>query len=360
MPRAAVSFRLGIPPVVGTVALDPPQDGEVRMRIEACAICHSDLGYVDGAWGGDVPAVFGHEAAGTVLEIGPGVEGLAEGDLAVLCLVRSCGACARCAEARPALCEGRFRLDDESPIRLPDGRRVRQGLRCGAFADEVVVHASQVIPLGDGVSAAAGCVIGCGVLTGIGAVEHVSGLEPGGSVAVVGVGGVGVNALQGAVLGEASLRIAIDVSAARLRSAPDFGATHVVDARAGDAVRQVRALAGGGGVDVAVVTVGAAAAVAQSIDLVRPGGTVVLVGMPPAGELVSFDAGALAHEGKRILGTKLGDARPGLDVPRIVDLYRAGRIRLDELVTATYPLDQVDRALDEARAGRGLRTVIVP
>jgi S-(hydroxymethyl)glutathione dehydrogenase / alcohol dehydrogenase len=358
MPRAAVCHTFSAPLAVEAVTLDPPGPDEVRVRVTACAVCHSDVAYAAGAWGGDLPAVFGHEACGTVVEAGEGTR-LAEGDRVVVSLVRSCGACARCRDGAPALCAARFRLDEASPIRLADGRRAAQGMRCGTFADEAVVHASQAVPIPDGVPDTSACLIACAVMTGYGAAVRDAGIAPGASVVVLGAGGVGLNAVQGAVVAGAGEVIAIDVSAAKLVAAAALGATRGIDATATDPVAAVTEHTDGGA-DAVIVTAGSAAAVDQGLACLRRGGTLVVVGMPPSGELARFDPGALAHDGKRIVGSKLGSARPAEDVPRIAELYREGRLRLDELVTATYPLEGINEAVAAMRRGEAIRNVIVP
>jgi S-(hydroxymethyl)glutathione dehydrogenase / alcohol dehydrogenase len=359
MPRAAVCHGFGQPLSVEEVTLDPPGEDEVRVRITACAVCHSDVAYADGAWGGTLPAVFGHEACGVVAETGPGVEALAPGDRVVVSLIRSCGACARCRDGAPALCEARFRLDEDSPIRLAGGGRAQQGMRCGAFADEAVVHASQAVPIMAGPPDTSACLIACAVMTGMGAVVHDAAVEPGTAVVVIGAGGVGLNAVQAAALAGAAHVIAVDVAASKLRSALALGATGVVDASAADPVAEIRAATGGAGADSVIVTAAAAGAVDQGLSCLRRGGTLVVVGMPPNGEHASFDAGALAHDGKRIVGSKLGSSRPAQDVPRIAGLYAAGRLKLDELVTATYPLERINDAMGAMRRGEAIRNVIV-
>jgi len=358
MPRAAVCHAFSEPLTVEEVTLDPPGPEEVRVRVTACAICHSDVAYGAGAWGGELPAVFGHEACGIVVETGPGAP-LAEGDRVVVSLVRSCGGCARCREGAPALCAARFRLDEVSPIRLGDGRRAAQGMRCGTFADQAVVHASQAVPISERVPDASACLIACAVMTGFGAAVRDAGIEPGANVVVLGAGGVGLNAIQGAAIAGAVEVIAIDVSAAKLAAAAALGATQGIDGTAGDPVAAVTE-ATDGGADAVIVTAGSAAAVDQGLACLRRGGTLVVVGMPPTGELARFDPGALAHDGKRIVGSKLGSARPAEDVPRIAELYRQGRLRLDELVTATYRLEEINVAVAAMHRGEAIRNVIVP
>jgi S-(hydroxymethyl)glutathione dehydrogenase/alcohol dehydrogenase len=359
VPLAAVCRSFAEPLSVEEVRLEPPGPGEVRVRIRACAVCHSDVAYAAGAWGGELPAVYGHEACGEVIEVGAGVSSPRPGERVVVSLIRSCGACPRCRGGAPALCEATFPLDERSPIVLADGTRAVQGMRCGTFADEAVVHASQAVAIPDGVPDTSACLIACAVMTGVGAVVHDAAVSAGQSVVVIGVGGVGLNAVQAAADAGADVT-AVDVSAAKLATARALGAARTIDASATDAVAEVRAATGGAGADVAVVTAGSAAAVDQGLACVRRGGTLVCVGMPPSGQAAMFDPGALAHDGKRIVGSKLGSSQPAADVPRIAALYAEGRLRLDELVTATYPLEHINDAIGSMRRGEAIRNVIVP
>ena len=352
MPRAAVCRRFGEPFSLEDVSLSDPREGEVRVRLEACAICHSDVAYADGAWGGRVPTVLGHEACGLVAETGPGVA-LRTGQRVVVSLIRHCGACGRCRAGEPALCTAAFGLDERSPIALAGGGRMEQGLRCGAFAEEVVVHASQAVPVPRHLPAASLSVLGCAVLTGVGAAERAGAVRPGDTVVVIGSGGVGLNAIQGAVIAGAERVIAIDVADEKLAAARLFGATAAVNARTADPAAAVEAA------DVVIATAGSARAVEQGLALLRRGGTLVVVGMPASGEEARFDPTQLAHDGMRIVGTKMGSARPADDIPRLVALYEDGRLKLDELVTATYPLDRINEAADAMRRGEAIRNVIV-
>jgi Zn-dependent alcohol dehydrogenase len=353
VPRAAVCRRFGEPFSLEDVSLSDPREGEVRVRLEACAICHSDVAYAAGAWGGRVPTVLGHEACGLVAETGPGVASLRTGQRVVVSLIRHCGACARCRAGEPALCTAAFGLDERSPIALAGGGRIEQGLRCGAFADEVVVHASQAVPVPRHLPAASLSVLGCAVLTGVGAAERAGAVRPGDTVVVIGSGGVGLNAIQGAVIAGAERVIAIDVADEKLAAARLFGATAAVNAHTTDPAAAVEAA------DVVIATAGSARAVEQGLALLRRGGTLVVVGMPASGEEARFDPTQLAHDGMRIVGTKMGSARPADDIPRLVALYEDGRLKLDELVTATYPLDRINEAADAMRRGEAIRNVIV-
>ena len=357
MTRAAVCHRFGDPMTVEEVALASPREGEVRVRLEACAVCQSDVAYAAGAWGGRVPVVLGHEACGLVAEAGPAVSALQPGQRVIVSLIRHCGACERCAAGEPTLCETRFPLDERSPIRFAGGDPIVQGLRTAAFAEEVVVHASQVVPVPRHLPAASLSVLGCAVMTGVGAAQRAGRVGPGQAVAVIGAGGVGLNAIQGAAIAGADAVIAIDVADEKLAAAEAFGATAVVNARSSDPVAAVRELAGGA--DVAIATAGSARVVEQGLVLLRRGGTLVVVGMPASGEEARFDPTLLAQDGLRIVGTKMGSARPADDIPRLVALYEDGRLKLDELVTATYPLEAIDDAVASMRRGEAVRNVIV-
>lgn len=356
--RAAVCDAFGTPLDVRRALLAPPGPGEVRVRVEACAICHSDVAYAEGAWGGDLPAVYGHEICGIVEQAGAGVDSPAPGQRVVAGLVRFCGACDRCRAGEPALCSTRFALDERSPLSSPDGAAIAQGLRCGGFAEQVTLHASQAVPLPDGVPPASASVIACAVMTGLGAVENTAQVVPGMSVAVIGTGGVGLNSIQAAAIAGADPVIALDLQPAKLEAARAFGATHTVDASAAGAVGELVELTGGGA-DVVISTAGSPRAVEQGLASTRRGGALVVVGMPATGRMASFDPGLLAHDGKRILGSKLGSARPHDLVPRIAGLYASGALRLDELVTATCRLEDINAAMDSMRAGAAVRNVIV-
>ncbi len=355
--RAAVCHEFGAPLRVEDVELAPPGDGEISVCVRACAICHSDVSLVDGWWGGTLPAVYGHEAAGVVTEVGAGVGRLSPGDSVVVTLVRFCGRCYFCALGLPALCETQFALDETSPLRSSSGAPIAQGLRTAAFAEQVTVHASQAVAVPAEIPAASACLLACGVATGLGAVTGTAKVEAGSSVVVVGTGGVGLNSVQGAALSGAHPIVAVDVSPPKLEVARSFGATHT--AGPADVLETVSRLTEGRGADYVVVTVGAPSVIEQSIPLARRGGAVVIVGMAADGQTASFDPTAVAHDGIRILGSKVGSVRPPVDLPKLAELYLAGRLKLDELVSRKYPLDAINKAFDDARRGEALRNVIV-
>ncbi len=358
--RAAVCHAFDEPLRVEEVDLREPGVGEVGLRVVACAICHSDVVYRSGAWGGHLPAVYGHEAAGVVERVGAGVSGVTEGDHVVVTLVRACGACSQCLDGRPALCDGHpaLPISRDSPLRLTDGTSVTQGLRVGAFAEHVTVHASQAIPIPAEVPLESAALLGCGVITGVGSVLRTAAVEVGSSVGIIGVGGVGLNAVQGAVLAGAGTILCIDLAESKLAAAVTFGATHTCNAGEQDVAEVVAGLTGGRGLEYVIVTAASVAAVEQALALVASGGAVVLVGMPP-NATVPIAPEVLADYGIRILGSKVGSSVPRIDVPRLAELYLQGRLRLDELISARFPLDQIDAAIGTAERGEALRAVLV-
>jgi S-(hydroxymethyl)glutathione dehydrogenase/alcohol dehydrogenase len=357
--KAAVCREFKQPLAIEEIGLAAPQAGEVRVRIAACAICHSDVMAIEGAWGGELPAVFGHEAAGVVEEIGAGVARIAPGDHVVVTLLRSCGDCRFCAEGQAPLCETRLPLDERSPLRAGDGSSIRQGLRTGAFAEQVVVHASQVAVIPRSVPLESASLLACGVITGVGAVVNTAAVRPGSHVVTIGTGGVGLNCVQGAALSGARINIAIDVSDQKLAAARRFGASHTLNPRQADARDAVGSLTGGRGADYVFVAAGSAAAIEQGVKLLRRGGTLVVVGMTADGAMVQFEAVNIADHALRILGSKMGSTRLRVDIPILVDWYLQGRLKLDELISARYRLEQINEAIASAANGAVLRNVIV-
>jgi len=357
--KAAVCRAFGTPLVVEEVEIAAPRAGEVKVKLAACAICHSDISYAEGAWGGDLPAVYGHEAAGVVAEVGPGVAGVAPGDHVVVTLIRSCGHCRSCARDLPVACETRFPLDRDTPLHGAGGEALVHGLRTGAFAEYVVVEASQVVAIPDDIPFDSASLLACGVITGFGAVTNTAAVPAGSDVVVIGTGGVGLNAVQGAAHVGARSVVAVDLSDDKLAAARRFGATATVNPGRQDLAAAVRAATDGRGADYVFVTVGAKAAFDQSYGLLAPAGAVVLVGMPASGVLSAFDPGTLAGASQRILGSKMGSARIADDIPRLVGLYRAGRLKLDELITGRYALEEINEAIASVNRGEALRNVIL-
>jgi S-(hydroxymethyl)glutathione dehydrogenase/alcohol dehydrogenase len=355
--RAAVCRAFGAPLVLETVELDPPGPGQVGVRLAACAICHSDIAYKEGAWGGSLPAVYGHEAAGHVTAVGQGVRALAPGDRVLVTLIRSCGACPACARAAPTSCHHAWDARS-SPLRDAGGAAVAQGMNTAAFAEAVTVDASQCVKLPPDLPLDEAALLACGVITGVGAVVNTARVRPGDSVAVIGAGGVGLNAIQGAALAGAARIVAIDRAPEKLEAAGAFGATDALLAGP-EAAGAVRALTGGAGVDFAFVTVGAPPVIEAAPALLAPGGRVVVVGMAASGTSVGYDPVSLAAMNQGLLGSRMGETVLARDIPWLIEHWRTGRLHLAPLITGRYPLERINEAIADAARGAARRNVIV-
>ncbi len=357
--KAAVCHEFGKPLVIEELDLALPRSGEIKVKLAACAICHSDIHYMDGAWGGDLPAVFGHEAAGVVEATGPNVADVEPGDHVLVTLLRACGQCFFCDQGDPNMCEGSVPLDEKGPIHRSDGTEIKQGLRTGAFAEYVVVDESQIAVIPKEIPLDAASLLSCGVITGLGAVVNTAKVPSGSSVVVIGTGGVGLNSVQGAALCGAQRIIALDISDAKLEAAKGFGATHTINPAKEDPREAVRALTNGRGADYVFVTVGSTKAIEQAFGLLRKIGTLVIVGMPPEGAMAAFEVLEFADQSQRILGSKMGNTRLRVDIPKLVDLYGQGRLKLDELISNRYPLEEINEAIASVKETEALRNVIV-
>jgi len=356
--KAAVCREFGKPLVIEDVTLRPPGAGEVEVKLAACAICHSDILYASGAWGGFLPAVYGHEAAGHVTGVGAGVSNYAVGDTVLVTLIRSCGHCVSCGAGQPARCE--TAVDRvHGPLTALDGGDMEQGLQTGAFAEMVVVDHTQLAKIPADMALDAACLLSCGVITGVGAATNTAKIKPGSTVAVIGAGGVGLNAIQGAVICGASRVFAIDLSQEKLDAAREFGATDGVLASAEKPHRIVKEMNGGRGVDYVLVTVGAIQAYQSASRYLCIGGTLVMVGMPPSGEKISVEPVMIAAASHSMTGSNMGDTVLSRDIPWLVSLYQQGRLKFDELVTRRYKLDQINEAIADTVAGNTRRNVIV-
>lgn len=355
--KAAVCHAFGEPFVIEDIEIRAPEGNEVEVTLAACAICHSDISYADGIWGGSLPAVYGHEAAGTVTALGPHARGVALGDKVVVTLIRSCGTCPSCATARPTNCETPYD-GDHGPIKTAQGGKLHQAMACGGFAEKVVVDASQVVTLPEGIGMEAASLLACGVITGIGAVVNVAKVRPGQDVVVIGAGGVGLNAIQGAVIAGARRIVAVDMEPSKLDIAKQFGATDAVLASTDAPWRAAKALIGRGA-DAVLVTVGVAAVYDQAPRYLAKGGNVVMVGMPASGAFSQYEAGNFAAAGQGMIGSKMGDVVIKRDIPWMVDLYKQGRLKLDELISGTWTLEQINEAIADTRTGAAKRNVIL-
>jgi Zn-dependent alcohol dehydrogenase len=355
--RAAICREHGQPLAIEEVTLDPPGPGQIAVRLAACAICHSDLAYVAGAWGGTLPAVYGHEAAGHVSATGPGISGYAPGDPVLVTLVTSCGACPACTGGAPTSCAHAWDARP-SPLRDSAGAPVTQAMNTGAFAEAVVVDASQCVPLPDDLPLDQAALLACGVITGVGAVFNTAKMRPGAKVAVIGAGGIGLNVIQGAALAGAARIVAIDLSEAKLADARLFGASDGLIAGP-DAPDRLRAILGGAGADYVFVAIGSPQAMEQGLEMLGAGGSLVLVGMTALDQRVAFDPCTLVAMNQRILGARMGETVLARDIPWLIDRWREGRLKLAELITARYPLDAINAAMEATRSGSARRNVIV-
>lgn len=361
--RAAVLRAYDAPLTVEEIALDDPGPGEVVVRLAASGVCHSDLHMTSGVFKSPLPVVLGHEGAGVVERVGPHVSGVAHGDHVVLNWIPNCGRCRFCAAGRPGLCTNRRGVERSAETERPrlhdaEGQGLRQLLDTAAFAERVLVREEGAIPIDPAVPLEVAALVGCGVLTGVGAVARTARVEPGATVAVFGAGGVGLNVIQGAVLAGAARIIAVDLRPAALELARRFGATDALDAsdpQVGDPARAVRRMTGGG-VDYSFEVVGLPETIAQAWESLAPGGRAVVVGLTPQSSRVTLRADFLSE--KALLGCIFGSSIPRVDVPRTLALYRAGRLKLDELITRRYPLDEVNNALAAVRSGASGRGIL--
>ncbi len=355
--RAAVLWEAGTSLSVEDVELEAPRAGEVQVRIAAAGVCRSDLHVIDGTWTPDLPLVLGHEGAGIVEAVGPGVTSPRVGDAVALSWVTACGRCRWCASGQPALCEIESHLNA-----MPDGTtrlrargvEVRPFMTTACFAEQVVVPASQAVVLPAGADMEVAALIGCAAMTGVGAVFSTAGVRPGESSAVIGCGGVGQCVVQGLRAAGAYPIIAIDRSEEALVLATRSGATHTLLSGDAKATRK----ASGGGVDVCFEALGTSATIEQAYASLGPAGRAIIVGMPAYDATITINAFSLAAQGRSLIGSLYGSARPHLDVPRLVELEAAGRLDLASLIARRYPLERINEAYDDLRAGKPGRGVI--
>lgn len=359
MVRAAVLPAVGEPLRIEDIDLPEPGPGQVRVRLAAAGVCHSDLSLSNGTLRQPAPAVLGHEGAGTVVSVGEGVTGHAPGDRVVFNWAPSCGSCHFCAElSEPWLCVDANAATTVPYARTASGDELYPGLSTAAFAEETVVPARAVLPLPAGVPLTEAALLGCAVLTGYGAVHHSARVRPGESVAVFGAGGVGLATVQAARLAGAERVVAVDVSEEKGELARAAGATDSLVASAGTA-REIRGLTGGHGADVAVECVGRAETIRAAWNSTRRGGRTTVVGIGGRDEQVSLSALEIFHFARTLTGCVYGDSDPARDVPLIAAHVREGRLDLGALVTERIGLDGIPGAFEAMVAGRGGRALVV-
>ncbi|GGS69649.1 Zn-dependent alcohol dehydrogenase [Streptomyces violaceus] len=356
--RAAVLPAIGSPLEITGIDLPDPGPGQVRVRLAAAGVCHSDLSLSDGTMRVPVPAVLGHEGAGTVVAVGEGVTHVAPGDGVVLNWAPSCGTCHACSLGEVWLCANALNGAADVYARTTEGADLHPGLNVAAFAEETVVSAACVLPVPQGVPLTDAALLGCAVLTGYGAVHHSAQVRPGETVAVFGAGGVGLAALQAARIAGASKIVAVDVSAEKEELARAAGATDYVIASENTA-REIRALTGKQGVDVAVECAGRAVSIRAAWDSTRRGGRTTVVGIGGKDQQVTFNALEIFHWGRTLAGCVYGNSNPAEDLPVLAEHVRAGRLDLSALVTERIALDGIPAAFDNMLAGKGGRALVV-
>ncbi|MFG2116424.1 zinc-binding dehydrogenase [Streptomyces sp. NPDC048718] len=358
MIRAAVLPAVGSPLEVTGIELPAPGPGRVRVRLAAAGVCHSDLSLSDGTLRVPVPAVLGHEGAGTVVAVGEGVTHVAPGDGVVLNWAPSCGRCHPCSLGEVWLCLDALSGAAAVHARTEDGTELHPGLNVAAFAEETVVAAGCVLPAPEGVPLTEAALLGCAVLTGWGAVHHSARVRAGETVAVFGVGGVGLATLQAARAAGASAIVAVDVSPEKEALARAAGATAYVVA-SDTTAKDIRKLTGGHGVDVALECVGRAATIRAAWESTRRGGRTTVVGIGGKDQQVSFNALEIFHWGRTLSGCVYGNSDPARDLPVLAENIRAGRLDPGSLVTDRITLDDIPAAFDAMRAGKGGRALVV-
>ena len=359
--KAAIFRKVLAPLTIEDVEVDKPWGREVLVRTVATGVCHSDLHIVDGLgrYALDRPFVLGHEGAGVVQAVGADVTTVRAGDHVVACLSGFCGTCEQCLAGHPNLCVGGLvtRPDREAPRLSQKGEPFRQFAGIASYAERMLLHENSIVKIDADLPLDRAALVGCGVLTGVGAALRTSGLEAGQTVAVFGCGGVGLAIVQGARIGGASRIIGVDMFDGKLEMAKRVGATHVVNSANDDPVKAIRALTGGAGVDHAFEAVGNTTLVRQAIESLAIRGTATIVGVLPPDAMIEFPWMAIRPECK-VQTSRMGSSRFRTDIPRYLDFYRQGRLLLDEMVTRRGRLEDINEAFRAMKAGEVARTVL--
>jgi NDMA-dependent alcohol dehydrogenase len=361
MMKAAVLYETNTPLVIEEVEIDPPKAHEVRVDIAAAGVCRSDLHFMKGEAVISMPAVLGHEGSAIVVEVGEGVDSVVPGDHVILCFSPYCGHCTSCLTGHPNRCDTHQRatgkmFDGTNRIHL-GGTDLTQMAKLACFAEQAIVPDTGLAKIDPTVPFGVAALIGCSVTTGVGTAIYSAEITPGSTVAVIGCGGVGLNIVQGARVAGATRIIAVDVNDAALEFAGRFGATDTVNARHGDAVKAIKDLTDGRGVDYAFEAFGSADTITMAFDAARKGGTAVIAGIAPLGDKAAIDGVSLVRQEKTLKGAYYGASQPTLDFYRMLEMYHAGKLEIDGLITRTYTLDRINEAyeeLDRGVVGRGI------
>jgi len=357
--KAVVLREPHIPVEVEDVDIDRPGPQEVLLKTGATGVCHSDYHFVTGDWTMPMPNVLGHEGAGTVEAVGSDVTYVKPGDRVIACLSAFCGFCEYCMRGRPNLCTKTHasRGPGEPPRLSQKGELIHQYTNLSTFAEQMLVHETSLVRVDNDIPFEPLAMIGCGVTTGLGAALNTARVEPGSTVAIIGCGGVGLSALQGARIGGAGRIIAIDTVETKLTLARELGATDVIDASGGNVVQKVLDLTDGG-VDYSFEAIGTKATAEQAYEMLKPGATATIMGMIPQGTKIELDGPSFLRE-RRIQGSSMGSNRFRIDMPRYIEFYRQGRLKLDEMVSQRLRLDQINKAFDDMAQGKVARSVIM-
>ena len=357
--KAAVFREVGKPLEIEDVEISKPGPREVLVRTAAAGVCHSDLHFVEGLYPAKLPIVLGHESAGIVEEVGEQVNYVKKGDHVITCLSAFCGECEYCLTGHMSLCDNPDlrRGPDEEPRLAKAGAAMTQFANLSSYAEMMLVHEHALVKVREDMPLDRAALIGCGVITGVGAVFHTAKVEPGMDVAVIGCGGVGLSAVNGAAIAGAGRIIAVDTVGSKLNLAKQFGATHVIDASNQDMVGEVRELTGGG-VHHAIECIGLKTTAENAFRMIRPGGTATIVGMVPVGTKIELHGPEFLRE-KRIQGSSMGSNRFRVDMPRLVDFYLNGKLHLDEMISQRIELKDINEAFQDMKSGSVARSVIM-
>jgi S-(hydroxymethyl)glutathione dehydrogenase/alcohol dehydrogenase len=357
--KAAVLREIKKPLTIEDVQIDNPKSHEVLVRTAAVGVCHSDLHYIEGLWATPMPTVLGHESAGIVEKVGAEVRYVRPGDHVITCLSVFCGHCEFCTTGRPYSCEnpetGRER--NEPPRLAQSGKEMRQFYNLSSFAEQMLIHEHALVKIRPDMPLDRAALIGCAVTTGFGAVINTARIEVGSTVAVIGCGGVGLSAVNGAAIAGAGRIIAIDVKGSKLNLAKHFGATDVVNATECDPVAAVKDMTGGG-VQYSFEALGLKATAEQAFRMLRTSGTATIIGMVPEGQMIEIHGADLIFD-KKLQGSNMGSNRFRVDMPRFVDFYLEGKLKLDDMISQRIGLNQINEAFEEMKRGEVARSVIV-
>jgi S-(hydroxymethyl)glutathione dehydrogenase / alcohol dehydrogenase len=358
--KAAVLQAINEPLTIEDVAIEKPGPREVLVRTSYAGLCHSDLHFIEGSWRYPMPCVLGHESAGVVEAVGSDVTYLKPGDHVVSCLSVFCGHCEQCLTGNPARCTDTVVKPPPGTSRRlswKGGQPMHQFLYLSSFAEQMLVHENALVKIRPDMPLDRAALIGCGVMTGIGAVFHTAKVEPGSTVAVLGCGSIGLSCIKGAVLAGAGRIIAVDVLPAKLALAKELGATDTINAKDGDPVKQVKELTQGMGVHYSFEALGAKITAEQAFNMLGPGGTATVIGMLPLGTNIEIHGADLLRE-KKLQGSVMGSNRFRIDMPRLVDFYLQGKLELDKWISGHIDLTQINDGFAQLKTGAAVRNLI--